>query len=131
MTYGNVVILAGSDVTEEGWYWRTPGIPVKVKRRTDGRLWFFGFGLAGPVDDHHVPYIQWCGPMVAPRPLQGMDTVQLQHGDPEILVNALKAIVHHQTMMGKEMSELSTTKYIALRGLAAYGIRIEEGGKIL
>ncbi len=38
----------------------------------------------------------------------------------QILVNALKAIIHHQELMGGELSELSTTKFIAEKALVAY-----------
>lgn len=48
----------------------------------------------------------------------------------QILINALKAIIHHQELMGGGLSELSTTKFIAEKALLEYRLQVEEGGKV-
>ena len=54
----------------EGFYWRYPGIPVRVFKRSNGpqkgELWFDGFGLVGLANNPDNPGIEWAGPI--PRP---------------------------------------------------------------
>lgn len=60
---------------------------------------------------------------VSTEPLKdpfGIEAIAKLEFREQILVNALKAIVHHQDMMGGGLSELSTTKFIAERALLAW-----------
>ena len=66
--------LDQSEVTEEGFYWRYPGIPVRVFKRKrgsrKGELWFDGFGMVGMVNNPCNKGIWFVGPITPPAPTE-------------------------------------------------------------
>lgn len=66
--------LDQSEVTEEGFYWRYPGIPVRVFKRKrgsrKGELWFDGFGMVGMVNNPCNKGIWFVGPINPPAPTE-------------------------------------------------------------
>ena len=66
--------LDQSEVTEEGFYWRYPGIPVRVFKRKrgsrKGELWFDGFGMVGMVNNPGNKGIWFVGPITPPAPTE-------------------------------------------------------------